>query len=256
MAENGAIRHLVPLPTPPDQRPATRRSGFDLSDPISERFWPAIAAGVLMLVVGLTAYFTNQPFLYPSLGPTAILQAEFPFHRSSRFRDTTIGHMIGVAAGLASVLVLGASSEPRLGTGSHTPPLRIGAAALYYDAGNHARGRVQGLESAVGEHRAIVRAWILPTTGARRGGGAGWSAVPGRIRRAHPPLSLTLTDKVGEYRPGHSPRTASQSSIMTIDSQTQSVASRPVRSNPRSCSAKSESIFSASSGSTERARSR
>ncbi len=120
----------MPLPTPPDQRPATRRSGFDLSDPISERFWPAIAAGVLMLVVGLTAYFTNQPFLYPSLGPTAILQAEFPFHRSSRFRDTTIGHVIGVAAGLASVLILGASSEPRLGTGSHTPPLRIGAAAL------------------------------------------------------------------------------------------------------------------------------
>ncbi len=83
-----------------------------------------------MLVVGLTAYFTNQPFLYPSLGPTAFLQAEFPFHRSSRFRDTTIGHSIGVAAGLASVFVLGATGEPRLGSGSQMPPLRIGAAAL------------------------------------------------------------------------------------------------------------------------------
>ncbi len=83
-----------------------------------------------MLVVGVAAYATNQPFLYPSLGPTAFLQAEFPFHQSSRFRDTTIGHAIGVAAGLVSVAVLGARSQPRLGSGGHTTALRIGAAAL------------------------------------------------------------------------------------------------------------------------------
>ncbi len=115
---------------PPDQHPVRSRSGFDLRDLISERYWPALAAGALMLVVGLTAYFTNQPFLYPSLGPTAFLQAEFPFHRSSRFRDTTIGHLIGVISGLVSVFVLGVGGEPRLGTGAHMPPLRIGAAAL------------------------------------------------------------------------------------------------------------------------------
>ncbi len=130
LAANGVLRRLVPQLTPQDRPPATPRKMFDVGDLISERFWPAIAAGVLMLVVGLTAYFTSQPFLYPSLGPTAFLQAELPFHRSSRFRDTTLGHTIGVAAGLASVFVLDATGEPRLGSGSYMSPLRVGAAAL------------------------------------------------------------------------------------------------------------------------------
>lgn len=83
-----------------------------------------------MAVVGVAAYFTGQPLLYPSLGPTAFLQAEYPFHRSSRFRDTTLGHFIGIVAGLTAVLVLGARGEPRLGLNVHASPLRVGAAAL------------------------------------------------------------------------------------------------------------------------------
>jgi hypothetical protein len=117
------------------QQPSTNRASgkkrhkFVIS-PLSERFWPPIAAGLLMLVVGGTAYFTSQPFLYPSLGPTAFLQAEYPYHRSSRFRDTTIGHLIGILAGLLSVFLLGARNEPRLGSSAHMSPLRIGAAAM------------------------------------------------------------------------------------------------------------------------------
>jgi hypothetical protein len=97
---------------------------------IPERLWPPLAAGLLMLVVGAVAYATSQPFLYPSLGPTAFLQAEFPFHRTSQFRDTTFGHLIGIAAGLAAVFILGARSEPRLDASTRLPPRRIAAAAL------------------------------------------------------------------------------------------------------------------------------
>jgi len=97
---------------------------------IPERLWPPLAAGLLMLIVGAAAYVTSQPFLYPSLGPTAFLQAEFPFHRTSQFRDTTIGHLIGVAAGLAAVFVVGARSEPHLDVAMRLPPRRIAAAAL------------------------------------------------------------------------------------------------------------------------------
>lgn len=97
---------------------------------IPERLWPPLAAGILMLVVGAVAYATSQPFLYPSLGPTAFLQAEFPFHRTSQFRDTTIGHLIGIAAGLAAVFILGAHSEPRIDVAMRLPPRRIAAAAL------------------------------------------------------------------------------------------------------------------------------
>jgi hypothetical protein len=97
---------------------------------IPERLWPPLAAGLLMLVVGAAAYATSQPFLYPSLGPTAFLQAEFPFHRTSQFRDTTFGHLIGIASGLAAVFILGARSEPQLDISMRLPPRRIGAAAL------------------------------------------------------------------------------------------------------------------------------
>jgi hypothetical protein len=97
---------------------------------IPERFWPSLVAGLLMLVVGGVAYVARQPFLYPSLGPTAFLQAEYPFHRTSQFRDTTLGHLIGIAAGLTSVLVLGVQSESPVGVGSRLPALRIAAAAL------------------------------------------------------------------------------------------------------------------------------
>ncbi|HEX7102297.1 MAG TPA: hypothetical protein VF201_06600, partial [Nitrolancea sp.] len=81
-----------------------------------------------MLVVGTVAYATSQPFLYPSLGPTAFLQAEFPFHRSSQFRDTTFGHLIGIVAGLVAVFILDARSEPHLDVGMRLPPRRIAAA--------------------------------------------------------------------------------------------------------------------------------
>ena len=97
---------------------------------MSESYWFALAAGALMLVVGAAAYVTRQPFLYPSLGSTAFLQAEYPFHRTSQFRDTMLGHLIGVAAGLAAVVVVGASSEPAFGADGRLLPVRIAAAAL------------------------------------------------------------------------------------------------------------------------------
>ncbi|HVX30992.1 MAG TPA: HPP family protein [Nitrolancea sp.] len=95
-----------------------------------EPLWPPFAAGFLMLVVGVVAYVTSQPFLYPSLGPTAFLQAEYPFHRTSQFRDTSFGHVIGIVAGLAAVFALGAQSEPRVEADMRLPPRRIAAAAV------------------------------------------------------------------------------------------------------------------------------
>src|SRR6185437_11523432 len=75
----------------------------------TDRVWQALAAGAMMVVVGVVAHVTREPFLYPGLGPTVFLQAEYPFHKFSSFRDTVVGHVIGVLAGLGSVLLLGAS---------------------------------------------------------------------------------------------------------------------------------------------------
>jgi hypothetical protein len=60
-----------------------------------------------MLLIGSAAYVTRQPFIYPSLSPTAFLEAEYPFHRTSQYRDTTIGHLIAVTARLAVFVDIG-----------------------------------------------------------------------------------------------------------------------------------------------------
>ncbi len=96
-----------------------------------EWFSQAVAAAVLILLVGAVAFYTKQPYLYPALGPTAFLQAEFPFHKFSRFQDSVIGHLLGIFAGLGSVILLNVTDLPRLGPEQSTVPAgRIGAAAL------------------------------------------------------------------------------------------------------------------------------
>ncbi len=96
-----------------------------------EWFSQAVAAAVLILLVGAVAFVTKQPYLYPALGPTAFLQAEFPFHKFSRFQDSVVGHLLGIFAGLGSVFLLHVTELPRLGPEQSTVPSgRIAAAAL------------------------------------------------------------------------------------------------------------------------------
>lgn len=96
----------------------------------ADRVWQALAAGAMMVVVGVVAHFTSEPFLYPGLGPTVFLQAEYPFHKYSSFRDTFVGHVIGVLAGLVSVFLLSANGTQSVESGFHLPPIRIATAAL------------------------------------------------------------------------------------------------------------------------------
>src|SRR5581483_7939824 len=44
--------------------------------------WAPLTASALMLVVGAVGLAADQPWLYPSLGPTAFMQAEYPGHRT------------------------------------------------------------------------------------------------------------------------------------------------------------------------------
>jgi hypothetical protein len=88
--------------------------------------WAPSASGLLMLIVGAIAMIAGLvigpawgiksaagfPWLFPSLGPTAYLQAESPAHPSSRFYNTVVGHAIGLIAGFAAVFALGAYYDP------------------------------------------------------------------------------------------------------------------------------------------------
>jgi hypothetical protein len=67
---------------------------------------------MLMLAVGLVSLLLGRSFLFPSLGPSAYLQAENPAHPSTRFINTVAGHLIGLLAGLVvGVLIVAVLGE-------------------------------------------------------------------------------------------------------------------------------------------------
>lgn len=79
-----------------------------LPDPV----WAPLAGGALTLLVGALSRLVGRPWLLPSLGPSAYLQAESPPHPNARLYNTVVGHLAGLGAGLLAVSLLGAGSDP------------------------------------------------------------------------------------------------------------------------------------------------
>jgi hypothetical protein len=74
--------------------------------------WPPVAVGILTLIPGLLGLASGTPLLFPSLAPTAAIQATHPTLPASRFYNVVVGHLIGIVAALACVFLLGVSGEP------------------------------------------------------------------------------------------------------------------------------------------------
>ena len=75
------------------------------------------------------ALLTHNPFIFPSLGPTAFLFFYTPTAPAASPRNTLIGHAIGVVAGYLSLVVTGLTlAGPALAVGVTWP--RVLAAAL------------------------------------------------------------------------------------------------------------------------------
>jgi CBS-domain-containing membrane protein len=84
-----------------------------------------IAIGVMAFV----AFATGEPFVFPSLGPTAFLLFYTPLLPASSPRNTLGGHLIGVSAGYLALVVFGLTDDlPALATS--VTGARVGAAAL------------------------------------------------------------------------------------------------------------------------------
>lgn len=78
-----------------------------------------------MLVVvgglGALAVAFRQPYLFPSVGPTVMVLAERPRSASAHPRSVLVGHTVGVAAGLFSLILFGLW---------HTPPVLRGGVGV------------------------------------------------------------------------------------------------------------------------------
>ncbi|MGH9450328.1 MAG: HPP family protein [Terriglobia bacterium] len=80
-----------------------------------------ILAGVAMI--------SGTPFVFPSLGPTAILLFYTPRSPTASPRHTLYGHAIGILCGYGSLLLMGLHHAPSA-IGTHVDLRRIMAAAL------------------------------------------------------------------------------------------------------------------------------
>lgn len=104
---------------------------------LTERFDSRLVMALFAFVNGLisiaimagAALATGQPFIFPSLGPTAFLCFYTPTLAAASPRNTILGHAIGAGAGYLSLVVFGLTdAAPALAT--EVTGARVGAAAL------------------------------------------------------------------------------------------------------------------------------
>lgn len=106
-------------------------------DALTQRHDSTLVLGLFALVNGLiaiaimatVALVTREPFVFPSLGPTAFLLFYTPLVPAASPRNTVCGHLIGALAGYLALVVFGLTDAPPALATSVTGP-RVGAAAL------------------------------------------------------------------------------------------------------------------------------
>lgn len=64
-------------------------------------------SAIAIVVAGLVALLTRQPWLFPSLGPAILLHVEKPDAPESSPRNTLIGHLVALLAGYGLLLICG-----------------------------------------------------------------------------------------------------------------------------------------------------
>jgi CBS domain-containing membrane protein len=85
-----------------------------------QRFPPRLIRALYVFVnsfltigaLALLALVSRNPFVFPSLGPTAYLLFFDPLSRASSPRNTVFGHLIGLICGYAAFAVTGAGALP------------------------------------------------------------------------------------------------------------------------------------------------
>jgi CBS domain-containing membrane protein len=113
LAREGHHRLLAaPAGVPDTVRAAGGRLGWGALERYHRSRLPlgclALANGAVFIgVMGLAAWLTHQPLVFPSLGPTAFLLIYRPRAEASCPRNALVGHLIGALAGLAALAACG-----------------------------------------------------------------------------------------------------------------------------------------------------
>lgn len=84
---------------------------------------------IAIAIMSAVAWATDEPFIFPSLGPTAFLLFYTPTAPAASPRNTIVGHAIGAGAGYLALVIFGLTDDPAALATSVTGP-RVGAAAV------------------------------------------------------------------------------------------------------------------------------
>jgi hypothetical protein len=87
-------------------------------------------AFVITGIVGGLGLAFEQPWLFPSLGPTIFIHTVTPGQKAARPWNTFVGHGIGAAAAFLSLALFGALHAPSAMAAGHVSISRIAASAL------------------------------------------------------------------------------------------------------------------------------
>jgi CBS-domain-containing membrane protein len=151
-----------------------------------EHFPPRVVHAVYVLVKGfftiailaLLAFLTRNPFVFPSVGPTAYLLFFSPLANASCPRNAILGHGIGLVCGYAALRLTGASAAGGIASavgmhpGIYWPRIMAAAQMLYATGGRRVLRRVSQTPAA---------AMMLSATG----------ALMVLLRISHPPAGAT-----------------------------------------------------------------
>jgi hypothetical protein len=85
-------------------------------------------SAVALVVAGMVALLTRQPWVFPSLGPMIMLHVEKPDAPESAPRNTLIGHAVALLAGYLFLVVCGLRDTPSALQQGMTVPRVIAAA--------------------------------------------------------------------------------------------------------------------------------
>ncbi len=85
---------------------------------------------VSIAAISSLAVLTGNPFIFPSLGPTAYLLFFTPLARASSPRHALLAHGIGIICGYGALLATGAAAGSPLTAGVHWPTVLAAASSL------------------------------------------------------------------------------------------------------------------------------
>lgn len=94
------------------------------------RFLPAVLSALTLTLIGTLGLVAGVPWLFPSLGPTIAIQTGSPDAPTAQFWNVVIGHLVGLASGIAAVFLTGAEHVPSVMAAHSLSLERLEAAAM------------------------------------------------------------------------------------------------------------------------------